>query len=106
MSRVFTRGVFVLAIVLATALAGLIGGADRAWAANCSNTQLVPNVAELLVSQGAPGYSKLARGKEAIVRAYVRNPTTCTVTSKQAITPVSATLSVSYSSGDPAPATL
>jgi hypothetical protein len=107
-SRVFTRGVFVLAIVLATALAGLIAGADRAWAANCSNTQLVPNVSELLVSQGAPGYLKLARGKEAVVRAYLRNPTTCTVTSKQAITPVSATLSVVYSGGatDPAPAPL
>ena len=112
MSRVFTRGVFVLAIVLATALAGLIGGAERAWAANCSNTQLVPDIAELMVSQGAPGYSKLARGKEAIVRAYLRNPTTCTVTSKQAITPVSASLSVSYSNPpvtnppDPAPAPL
>jgi hypothetical protein len=108
MSRVFTRGVFVLAIVLATALAGLIGGAERAWAANCSNTQLVPDIAELMVSQGAPGYTKLARGKEAIVRAYLRNPTTCTVTSKQAITPVSATLSVSYLSPvtDPAPAPL
>jgi hypothetical protein len=108
MSRVFTRGVFVLAIVLATALAGLIGGAERAWAANCSNTQLVPDIAELMVSQGAPGYPKLARGKEAIVRAYLRNPTTCTVTSKQAITPVSASLSVSYLSPvtDPAPAPL
>jgi len=81
-------------IVLAIALAVLVGRASGAVTATCTNDQLVPNVAELLVSQGAPGYAKLARGKETIVRAYLRNPTGCTLSNKQSITPVSATLDV------------
>jgi hypothetical protein len=85
--------------VLATAL--LLGArAENAVSAStCTDSQLVPNVAELLVSQGAPGYVRFARGKETIVRAYLTNPTTCTVSSKQSVAPVSATLDVSYSNG-------
>jgi hypothetical protein len=47
-----------------------------------------------LVSQGAPGYARLARDKETIVRAYLATPTNCTVTSRQSIAPFSATLDV------------
>jgi hypothetical protein len=68
-------------------------------ASTCTDAQLVPNVAELLVSQGAPGYVRLARGKETIVRAYLTNPTACTVSSRQSIAPVSATLDVTYPNG-------
>jgi hypothetical protein len=58
-----------------------------------------------LVSQGAPGYARLARGKETIVRAYLTTPTTCTLSNKQSIAPFSATLNVT--NGDsPAPAQL
>jgi hypothetical protein len=69
----------------------------------CTDAQLVPRVAELLVSQGAPGYTatgfKLARGKETIVRAYLTTPTGCTLANKQSITPISATLDTAYSNG-------
>ena len=57
------------------------------------------------MSQGAPGYTRLARGKETIVRAYLTNPTTCTLSNRQSIAPVSATLDVSYSNGATAPPT-
>jgi len=94
-----------LATLAALAAALLLGArAENAVSAStCTDSQLVPNVAELLVSQGAPGYGRLARGKETIVRAYLTNPTTCTVSSRQSIAPVSATLGVSYSTGDTAP---
>src|SRR2546423_926071 len=90
-----------LATLAAVAAAFLLGGRaeNAASATTCTDSQLVPNVAELLVSQGAPGYARLARGKETIVRAYLTNPTTCTVSSKQSVAPVSATLDVSYSNG-------
>jgi hypothetical protein len=94
---------WVCAPALVTLAAALLLGtgtrADSALLANCTDSQLVPRVAQLLVAQGAPGYTRLARGKEAVVRAYLTNPTTCTVRSAQAITPVSATLNVSYSNG-------
>jgi hypothetical protein len=71
--------------------------------ATCTDAQLVPHVAQLLVSQGAPGYTRLARGKEAIVRAYLTNPTTCTLSNKQAITPTSATLDVTIANASAGP---
>ena len=94
-----------LATLAALAAALLLGArAENAVSAStCTDSQLVPNVAELLVSQGAPGYARLARGKETIVRAYLTNPT-CTVSNRQSIAPVSARVSVSYSTGGPAPA--
>ena len=94
------------AIVLAIALAVLVGRAGGALTATCTNPQVVPNIAELMVSQGAPGYTRYARGKEGLVRAYLTNPTVCTLTNKQSITPVSATLQGAYSTSDPDPAPL
>jgi hypothetical protein len=101
--NVVTRAAVVLAIVLATVLAALIGGVSRAWAATCTDAQLAPRIAELMPSQGAPGYARLARGKDTIVRAYLtdRNSTSCTPTSKQTITPTSATLTVDNGDGSP-----
>ena len=95
MKRTVLSGALVLAIVLAV----LVGRASGASTATCTDAQLVPRIAELLVSQGAPGYTRLARGKDTIVRAYLTNPTTCTLSNKQSITPVSATLDVT----NPAP---
>src|SRR6266480_1423855 len=92
-----------LAALAATLLLGA-RAENAASASTCTDGQLVPNIAELLVSQGAPGYGRLARGKETIVRAYLTNPTTCTVSNRQSIAPVSARVSVSYSTGGPAPA--
>jgi hypothetical protein len=68
--------------------------ARGALAATCTSSQVVPNIAELMVSQGAPGHTRYARGKEGLVRAYLTNPTVCTLSNKQSITPVSATLQV------------
>src|SRR5919197_389974 len=90
-----------LAMLSAALLFGVRAQSARTASTACTDSQLVPNVAELLVSQGAPGYTRLARGKETIVRAYLTNPpsTVCTVSSRQSITPISATLDVSYSNG-------
>src|SRR5436190_6707559 len=87
------------ALVLAIAAAVLMGGAGKAFAASCSDAQVVPRIAELSVTQGAPGYARLARGKETIVRAYLTTPTACPLSTKQSISPISATLDVSYSNG-------
>src|SRR4051794_2399393 len=95
MRRVATRGVLALAIAVAV----LIGGAGKAFAASCSDAQVVPRIAELSVTQGAPGYARLARGKETIVRAYLTTPTSCSLSTKQSISPISATLDVAYSNG-------
>src|SRR6266566_3978701 len=94
-----------LATLAALAAALLLGARaeSAASATTCTDSQLVPNVAELLVSQGAPGYARLTRGKETIVRAYLTNPTTCTVSNRQSIAPVSARVDVSYSTSGPAP---
>src|SRR6266704_224241 len=90
-----------LATLAALAAALLLGArAENAVSATtCTDSQLVPNIAELLVSQGAPGYARLARGKETIVRAYLTNPTTCTLSNRQSITPISATLDTTYLNG-------
>jgi hypothetical protein len=90
----------VVALLVAALLLGTTR-AESALLANCTDSQLVPRVAQLLVSQGAPGYTRFARGKESIFRAYLTNPTTCTVRSTQSITPVSATLDVTID-GTPA----
>jgi hypothetical protein len=76
-----------LATLAALAAALLLGTrAEKAVSAStCTDSQLAPNLAELLVSQGAPGYGRLARGKEMIVRAYLTNPTRCKVSSRQSI---------------------
>src|SRR2546423_9548214 len=87
-----------LATLAAVAAAFLLGARaeNAASASTCTDTQLVPNVAELLVSQGAPGYARLARGKETIVRAYLTNPTPGALTNSQSITPISATLDTTH----------
>lgn len=107
--RVRGRGVWwacapAVAVVVAAFLLGA-GTGGAASLANCTDSQLIPRVAEVLVSQGAPGYARLARGKETIVRAYLATPTNCTVTTRQSIAPFSATLDV-MNGDSPAPAQL
>jgi hypothetical protein len=88
------------AAVVAVAALMIGAPAESALTAACTDAQLVPR-AELSVSQGAPGYARLARGKETIVRAYLTNPSTCTPSNKQSIAPVSATLDVANGDAPP-----
>jgi hypothetical protein len=90
----FLVGVQV-ALLLAVAPAAGSGGTLPA----CVSTDLVPQVADLVVSQGAPGYARLTRGKKTIVKAYLTLPTTCAVARGQTITPTSAKLTVSNANG-------
>jgi hypothetical protein len=100
--RLTTRGLFVFAIVAGVVVGG--GGSTSKAAGGggttlptCTDSQLVPNVADLSVSQGAPGYARYARGKDGVVRAYLTLPTTCTLSARnpaQSITVKSAKLFV------------
>jgi hypothetical protein len=93
-----------VAVLVAAILIGVRAESAQSLS-TCTDVQLVPNVSQLLVSQGAPGYTRFARGKETIVRAYLTTPTTCSLSNKQSIAPISATLNVA--NGDsPAPAQL
>jgi hypothetical protein len=82
------------AVVLVVAAFLGAGSGGAASLAGCTDSQLIPRVAEVSVSQGAPGYARLARGKETIVRVYLTTPTTCTLSNRQSIAPFSATLNV------------
>jgi len=74
-------------------------GASASALATCTDSGLVPKVSAFLVSQGAPGYVRLARGKDTIVRPYLTTPDTCTPSGTQTITPRSATLDVTNNDG-------
>jgi hypothetical protein len=78
------------------ALALILGlGSERSSAAStCSNSQLVPALGEARASQGAPGYVRLARGKNTLVKFFLRSPTACTMANTQAIKVTGATLTV------------
>ena len=60
----------------------------------CGATDLVPQFAKLVVTQGPTSYARAARGKEAVVRAHLTIPTTCVVARTQSISPTSAALTV------------
>jgi hypothetical protein len=89
-----TSGVSVaLAAVLVSLVLGL--GSERSSAAStCSNSQLVPALGETRASQGAPGYVRLARGKNTLVKFFLRSPTACTMANTQSIKITGATLTV------------
>lgn len=61
---------------------------------NCTSSQLVPALREVTVNQGVGNYARLVRGKETLVKFFLSNPTTCTVTNTQSINITAATLSV------------
>ena len=60
----------------------------------CTATDLVPRFTKIVVTQGPTSFTRAARGKEAVVRAHLTIPTTCTVARTQSITPTTATLTI------------
>jgi hypothetical protein len=89
----------IAGVCIAAIFVPLSSGAAGTSLPSCSATQLIPNIAELAVNQGLPTYTRLARGKEAIVRAYLTLPSACAATRTQKIEPTSATLTVDNGSG-------
>jgi hypothetical protein len=90
---------FVLGALLAggAIVAPLSFGAASTSLPSCATAQLVPNISELAVDQGLPqgtSYTRLARGKDALVRAYLTTPSSCALTRSESITPQSASLTV------------
>ena len=80
----------------------LVGGSlmvlgEPASAATCTDAQLVPVVHSTAVTEGLGTYTPLIRGKSAVVRVYLTlpNTTTCTLSTAQALTVTSATLTLS-----------
>jgi hypothetical protein len=70
---------------------------------NCTSTQLAPALGDVTVNQGLGNYTYRVRGKETLVKFFLTNPTTCTVTSTQSINITGATLTVSTApTGSPA----
>ena len=63
----------VLVAAAATLASGLSFATAQPAAAACASGQLVPVLKELMRGQGLP-YSKLVRGKETLVRAYMTKP--------------------------------
>jgi hypothetical protein len=61
---------------------------------NCTSPELVPALREVTVNQGVGSYTRLVRGKETLVKFFLSNPTTCTVTSTQSLKITAATLTV------------
>ncbi|MEP6893099.1 MAG: hypothetical protein ABI927_04890, partial [Gaiellaceae bacterium] len=92
-SFVLTAGVCIAAIFVP-----LSSGAAGTSLPSCSTAQLVPTISELSVNQGLPTYTRLARGKEATVRAYLTLPSSCAATRTQKIEPTSAMLTVNNGS--------
>ena len=86
----------------ALALGGglLVALGSPALAANCTAAQLIPRVLASTVTEGLSTYTPLIRGKSAVVRFYLAQPT-CTVTTSQSITINSATLAVSLGGAAP-----
>jgi len=60
----------------------------------CAAADLVPRFGKLVVTQGPTSYARAVRGKEAVVRAHLTTPPTCTVARTQSITPTSASLTL------------
>jgi hypothetical protein len=61
---------------------------------NCTSPELVPALREVTVNQGVGSYARRVRGKETLVKFFLSNPTTCTVTSTQSLKVTAATLAV------------
>src|SRR5439155_3245221 len=74
-------------------LSPMASGAASTSLSSCTDDALVPVVSSVNVAQGLP-YVRLARGKQAVVRAYLTTPATCALTRRQSLTPTAATLTV------------
>ena len=84
----------VMVLVAAAAVAPLSSTAGPSTLPACTATDLVPRFTKIVVTQGPTSFTRAARGKEAVVRAHLTIPTTCTVARTQSITPTSATLTI------------
>ena len=88
---------FCVALVASVLLGGLLAAAGPQTASglsNCTAAELVPALREVTVNQGVGSYSRLVRGKETLVKFFLSNPSTCTVTSTQSLNITGATLTV------------
>jgi hypothetical protein len=99
MHRRLCSFVLIAGVCIAAIFVPLSSGAAGTSLPSCSTAQLVPSISELSVNQGLPTYTRLARGKEAIVRAYLTLPSSCAATRTQKIEPTSATLTLDNGSG-------
>ena len=91
--RLGTGTAAVLSVLAAVLLAAASPDVARGLS-NCTASQLVPTLREVSVNQGVGNYARLVRGKDTLVKFFLSNPTTCTVTSTQSINVTAATLSV------------
>jgi hypothetical protein len=85
------------ALVVAVFVGALLAAAQPQAASglsNCTSSQLVPELREVSVNQGVGSYARLVRGKETLVKFFLSNPTTCTVTTSQSLNVTAATLTV------------
>lgn len=71
--------------VAAVLVLGLLGpnpvGPSSTLAAACTAAQIKPELGAVMVNQGLTDYPVLVRGKQALVRLFLRLPTTCTTSS-------------------------
>jgi hypothetical protein len=86
-------GTAVLSVLAAVLLAAASPDVARGLS-NCTASQLVPTLREVSVNQGVGNYARLVRGKDTLVKFFLSNPTTCTVTSTQSINVTAGILSV------------
>ena len=85
------------ALVVIVVLGGVLAAARPQTASglsNCTSPELVPALREVTVNQGVGSYARRVRGKETLVKFFLSNPTTCTVTSTQLLRITAATLTV------------
>jgi hypothetical protein len=85
------------ALVVMVLLGGMLAAARPQTASglsNCTSSELVPALREVTVNQGVGSYARRVRGKETLVKFFLSNPTTCTVTSTQLLRITAATLTV------------
>jgi hypothetical protein len=88
------------AVVLGVLAAGFLAAATPGLAistANCTASQLIPVLGDFSANQGLGNYGYLVRGKETLVKFFLKNPTNCAVTSTQSINITGATLAVNNS---------
>src|SRR5438874_11139116 len=76
-------------------------GAERADAATCTATQLVPQVREAMVNQGIGADSPLVRGKDAVARVFLSLPT-CSTGTADYVEITGATVQTTTTQGNPA----
>ena len=85
---------------IAAAVRGALGPCRRGEAAGLQADQLKPELGAVMVNQGL-NYPILNRGKQTLVRLFLRLPTTCTAGSTITMTGASLTVTLTDLSGTP-----